>query len=305
MADVTTEHARGTGTEVSHAPDAPHDSNASDPVEGPAASSADGARPAAPTASPAPVFPRRMVNAIVAAVVALVLLTVVINRVASSVGGPATTTSTTTVHRVIGGTAPPPASTELHAPLRDLLGLTTLLGHHRAAGFSLTDAATGRAVSVASLRGQVVVLTFADATCKDICPILAAELRVAATDLEKSSVRATFVTVNTDPLATSPKDATILNQPLLASIPGWMFLTGPVKTLNHVWTDYGISITVNRTTKAVSHNDLLYFVRKNGSLAWTAIPFADQSRGGTYSLPQAVIDRFGAGIAKYARSLAK
>ncbi len=271
----------------------------------PAPAPADAATPAPATAGvPTPVrrtFPRWGVYSIVACAVALLFLTLVINRIASS-GSATTTTATTVVHQVVGGTAVPPDATQLHAPLRDLLDLTSLDGQ-RAAGFSLTNAATGRTVTLASLRGRVVVLTFADADCKDICPVLAAELHRAAAELPKSAVPVSFVTVNTDPLATAPKDAAILHQPLLASLPGWMFLTGSVRSLDPVWKDYGISITADVATGAVSHNDLLYFVTAKGALAWSALPFADESDDGSYSLPEPEVDRFAAGIAHYTAEL--
>ncbi len=285
MADVVTE-----GAEV-------HDRRAAD------AARPDPARPApaSPIVPGPPQFPRRVVIAIVAAVVGLVVLTVVVNRIASS-AGPSTTP--TQVHKVVGGTPPPPDASQLHAPLRDLLDLMTLHGKP-AAGFSLTDAATGKTLTLQSFAGRVVVLTFADANCEDICPVLAAELHAAAADLAKTKAPVAFVTVNSDPLATAPKDAAILRQPLLASTPGWTFLTGPVHELNGVWKKYGVSITVDPATGAVSHNDLLYFISPHGALEWRALPFADQLADGSYALAQPVVDRFASGIARYAAELAR
>ena len=251
-----------------------------------------------------PKLSRRTVHILVAAVVGLLLLTVVINRVASSASSPSTTTQTPRVRPVVEGTVPPVDTNQLHAPLRSLLDLTSLHGQ-RPKPFALTDATTGKTVTLSSLAGHVVVLTFADANCKDICPVLAAELHAAAADLGKTTVPVSFVTVNTDPLATAPKEAAILHQPLFASLPGWMFLTGSVHELDPVWTDYGISITADPATGVASHNDFLYFISSEGKLVWSALPFADQSPDGSFSLAKQVIDRFGAGIARYAAELAK
>ena len=290
MAGVATDGAGVPG------PDAPQGTCPGDPPQPPRS-----APPAAPTSQ----IPRRAINAIVASALGLLLLTVVINRVATSAAGSKTTTTPTTlVHPVVGGTVAPLDSTELHAPLRDLLDLTRLEGQH-ASGFSLTDAGTGKAVSLASLRGRVVVLTFADADCNDICPVLAAELHAASAELGGTSVPVSFVTVNTDPFETAPKDATIVRQPLFASLPGWMFLTGSVRALDPVWKDYGISITADPTSGVVSHNELMYFITAKGTLAWSALPFADESDGGSYSLPRAEIARFASGIAHYVVELAK
>jgi cytochrome oxidase Cu insertion factor (SCO1/SenC/PrrC family) len=294
MADVATDGAEVTGADAG-ATDPGHngDTTHGDPAD----------RSSQPTAAQPSRFPRWGIYGIVGSAVALLFLTVVINRVANSSSTP-TTTETTVVNPVVGGTEPPPDATQLDAPLQNLLGLTALHGQ-RAAGFSLVDAATGRTVTLASLHGQVVVLTFADSSCKDICPVLAAELHRAAADLKRASVAVSFVTVNTDPLATAPKEAAILHQPLLTSIPGWRFLTGSVHALDPVWTDYGISITANPATGAVSHNDFMYFITAKGTLAWSALPFADQSAVGSYSLPQAEIDRFATGVAHYAEKLAR
>ncbi len=323
MADVATETAgvpdrddalvAATGS----APDAHSLPDAGSPRNGTASGSAAGTgtgagtTPAARPAGPAPTIgrlqiPRRAVNAFVAAILGLVLLTVLINRFAGSAAETAatTTTPTTVVHQVVGGIAAPPAQSQLYAPLSDLLDLTTLQGQ-RAAGFSLTDAATGRTVTLASLRGHVVVLTFLNANCRDLCPVLAAELHKAAAELPRTSVPVSFVTVNTDPLETAPKGAAILHQPFLASLPGWVFLTGSLHALNRVWKDYGISITADAATGVVSHNELLYFITAKGDLAWSALPFADEANDGSYSLPESEIDRFAAGIAHYTEELAK
>lgn len=315
MADVVTEGAsHGAGVGDAGAEATPTTDESGSPATAPTAAHAstlDSApaptSPAAPPANPASTasgsqrFPRRMVNAIVAAVLGLILLTAVINRVASSDSTPSTTTLT---QHHVGGTAPRSDASQLHAPLRHLLDLTTLHGQ-QAASFSLTDAATGKTVTLASLTGRVVVLTFADADCKDICPVLAAELHAAAADLGTTEVPVMFVTVNSDPLATARSKAAILRQSLLSSMPGWMFLTGSVHQLNPVWKDYGISITVDPSTGVASHNDLLYFIKPNGTLAWSALPFADQSTKGPFSLPQPVISRYAEGIARYAKELAK
>jgi cytochrome oxidase Cu insertion factor (SCO1/SenC/PrrC family) len=196
------------------------------------------------------------------------------------------------------------ARSELHAPLAAFMGLSSL-NNAAAAPFTLTDAATGARISLASLTGHVVVLTFADAACNDICPVLSKELAQAAAMLGTTPTPVTFVTVNTDPLALSPGDAAMLTQGTLGTVPDYRFLTGSVKQLNPVWASYGISITVDRATRVVTHNELMYFIAPSGKIAWAATPFANESTSGTYSLPAAEITRFATGIAQYARKLAK
>lgn len=201
------------------------------------------------------------------------------------------------------GTAPQAGGRQLQAPVRALLGLRSL-GAKAAPAFTLTDPVTGSRVSLADLRSHAVVLTFANASCDDICPVLATELQRAASLLAQTKVPVTFVTVNTDPLDTAAGRAQIVHQPLLSALPHWRFLTGALSQLDPVWKAYGVSIAVNETTHRVSHNNVLYFISPAGRLRWSAIPFADQQPDGVETLPPAQIARFAEGIARYAGQLA-
>ena len=64
-----------------------------------------------------------------------------------------------------------------------------------APGFTLTDQ-TGHTMSLASLRGKVVVLEFMDPHCTDICPIVSQEFVTAYRDLGRLASRVVFIAVN-------------------------------------------------------------------------------------------------------------
>lgn len=226
--------------------------------------------------------------------------------VTSSTPAPATTKRSPTGHA--GPVVPNHAGTategaELHAPLSSFMGLSAL-NNAAAANFTLTDAATGAHVSLAGLAGHVVVLTFANAPCNDICPVLSQELAQADAKLGPTSVPVTFLTVNTDPLAVAPGADAPLTRTALGGLGNYRFLTGSIKELNPVWTSYGISITADKATRVVTHNELLYFISPALKAVWAATPFANESRSGRYSLPAAEIARFATGIAHYVRKLA-
>jgi protein SCO1 len=202
-----------------------------------------------------------------------------------------------------GATAPQsPQSPQLSASQSALMGLERL-NVAAAPGFSLTDQ-HGRPVSLASLRGKVVVLSFFDAACDDICPVLEKELSRAYADLGPLAPRVAMVTVNTDPLALSISAAAPAEAAGRAPSPAaWYFLTGSLSQLNTVWTSYGISIDVQRDTGIVSHNDFLYFIDPSGRLRLRAIPFANESTSGLFSLPEGTEVAWAAGIAEQAKSL--
>ena len=149
-----------------------------------------------------------------------------------------------------------------------------------------------------------MVLTFFNSSCNDICPVEAAELDQADTDLGAAATDVEFVTVNTDPLALAPSaDAPVLSDTRLASLPNWHMVTGPLATLNPIWKAYGVSISAAEKTGLEAHNDVMTFIDARGDLRYRATPFADESTTGTYSLSSASIARWGQGIATYARRL--
>ena len=68
-----------------------------------------------------------------------------------------------------------------------------------APAFSLTDQ-DGRTVTLASLRGKVILLTFLDDTCSVDCPLIAQEFRQAGQLLAADSRHVELVAVNYNPL---------------------------------------------------------------------------------------------------------
>lgn len=214
-----------------------------------------------------------------------------LNAYSVTAASPSSTTKTTKK-------APASAVTSM----RDLMGITRLSGSV-APSLSLTDQAGAR-VTLSSLKGRPVVLTFFDAACDDICPVLGAEVLAAEKALGADAKRVDFVAVDTDPRALSTAATQSTSVKLgLAAYSNWHFLSGSIGALDVAWTRYGITVEVADTTHRVSHTDLLYFIDPEGRLRFTATPFANESRSGTFSLERATIDRFGLGIADYARQL--
>jgi cytochrome oxidase Cu insertion factor (SCO1/SenC/PrrC family) len=144
----------------------------------------------------------------------------------------------------------------------------------------------GGAVSLAALRGKVVVLTFFNADCVDVCPVLAAELRRADHDLGARRREVVLLTVNTDPLALGARTPQAVTTTGLSALPNWWYLTGPLRTLNPIWRDFGISIAVYKLTHHVVHNDALYLVDPRGDVVARGSPFSDESRRGGTTLPR-------------------
>ena len=265
-----------------------------------------------------PGIPPNFIFWVLGAILALSVGGLVAEHVFSAAGlnptpaaAPATTTPTSAAPTTAAPASTPGAGPTIPAPDRSLaaplaafMGLATLRGT-RAPEFNLT-AANGDPVpvSVPPRPPRVVVLTFFDAPCNDICPVLASEIRDADADLGARASEVEFITVNTDPAALASADAgPAADGTGLGSLANWRMATGPLATVDAVWKAYGVSISLDPRTGLEGHNDVMDFVDPRGDLRYRATPFADESSNGAFSLPAPSEARWGAGIATYAGRL--
>ncbi len=267
---------------------------------------------AAKFAQGAPPIPR---NAVVIAVVAFAILGMGGILFDHFFGGSTSTSSaitagtnppglsTTTLAPVTRRTVPSgPGSGQLPASIPALLGLTKL-NAAPAPQFALITT-RGVSISLKDLRGRVVVLSFFDSRCNDICPVLAAELRLSIADLGSDASHVVFLGVNTDPLATSLESASAADAAAgLGALKQWHFLTGSLEQLDSVWTAYGVAIQAQKLTGLVSHNNVLYFIDGKGRMRLRATPFANEGGSGAFSLPRTTETLFASGIAYSVKSL--
>ncbi len=202
------------------------------------------------------------------------------------------------------GRADHPAGTvasQLPASQSALMGLQRLTVM-AAPSFSLVDK-QGRPTSLAGFRGRVVVITFFDSACDDICPVMEAELSRAYADLGADAARVSFVTVNTDPLDLSASAARPAETGSLRAVPTWQFLTGSLGQLDSVWRSYGVAVEIQRSTRTVSHNEVMYFIDTLGRVRDRATPFANETRSGVYTLAVPTETKWATGVADEARYL--
>jgi cytochrome oxidase Cu insertion factor (SCO1/SenC/PrrC family) len=133
-----------------------------------------------------------------------------------------------------------------------------------APGFHLVDQ-EGRTVSLSSLRGRTVALTFLDPVCTSDCPLIAQEFRDANGLLGADSSRVVFVAVVANPIyRTTALTNAFDRQEGLEHMKNWLFLTGSVSALEHVWGKYGIEADVLPAGAMVAHSDLAYLIDARG-----------------------------------------
>jgi cytochrome oxidase Cu insertion factor (SCO1/SenC/PrrC family) len=218
-------------------------------------------------------------------------------------GGIGVTTTPTSVFK-LPATPKSPSGPEITASLPALMGLK-YIAHASAPSFTLTNQ-YDKPWGLRDARGHVVVLTFENSTCNDICPVLGAEIRLAQQRLGANSSTVDFVIINSDPkhLAVSARPPALV-RPGLAALPHVFFLTSTLVRLNSVWSNYGVSVRVGTTANQVTHNDVMYFIGTKGQLAALATPFANENTQGVFSLRPIDIAHFAQGISNTASSLVK
>jgi cytochrome oxidase Cu insertion factor (SCO1/SenC/PrrC family) len=133
-----------------------------------------------------------------------------------------------------------------------------------APGFSLTSE-DGRAVSLASLRGKTVLLTFLDPVCTSDCPLIAQEFRQADAMLGARSTHVELVAIAANPVYHSARYARAFDrQEGLAALANWMFLSGPLPALRRAWHDYSFPVTMTPAGGMVEHGDVAYVIDPAG-----------------------------------------
>jgi cytochrome oxidase Cu insertion factor (SCO1/SenC/PrrC family) len=135
-----------------------------------------------------------------------------------------------------------------------------------APGFTLTSQ-DGRQVSLAGLRGKVVLLTFLDPVCTTDCPLIAQEMRSADTMLGAKAGNTELVAVVANPTYTSTAyTRTFTSEEGLAQTPNWLYLTGSLSQLADVWHHYGIEVENLPAGAMTAHNDIAFVISANGTV---------------------------------------
>jgi cytochrome oxidase Cu insertion factor (SCO1/SenC/PrrC family) len=134
----------------------------------------------------------------------------------------------------------------------------------RAPAFQLTDQA-GQQVSLASLRGKVVLLTFLDPVCTSDCPLIAQEFRQANQLLGASARHVELVAIVANPIYRQLEYTQAFDrQEKLASLPNWRYLTGTLPQLKQVWQRYSVAADITPAGGMIGHSDIAYVIDAAG-----------------------------------------
>jgi cytochrome oxidase Cu insertion factor (SCO1/SenC/PrrC family) len=135
-----------------------------------------------------------------------------------------------------------------------------------APGFQLTDQ-NGQAVSLAGLRGKVVLMTFLDPVCTTDCPIIGQEFKQAEVLLGPVNAKVELVAIVANPTYRAVAFTRAFDrQEGLDTVPNWLYLTGSLSQLGQVWQQYGITVQNLPAGSMAEHNDLAVVIDRSGHI---------------------------------------
>jgi cytochrome oxidase Cu insertion factor (SCO1/SenC/PrrC family) len=136
----------------------------------------------------------------------------------------------------------------------------------QASPFTLTDQ-QGNQVSLASMRGKVVLLTFLDPVCTSDCPLIAQEFRQADQILGAGSRHVELVSIVANPVYHSVADTRAFDsQEGLNRLPNWLFLTGSLAQLQQAWKHYDIAAQILPAGGMIGHTEVTWVIDSQGHI---------------------------------------
>jgi cytochrome oxidase Cu insertion factor (SCO1/SenC/PrrC family) len=178
-----------------------------------------------------------------------------------------TVASVAAVALIVLGAAPMAAAQA--SPVADTILAQSIDGSsapldYPAPGFSLTDQ-HGQTVTLASLHGKVVLLTFLDDTCSVDCPLIAQEFRQAGQQLAADTRQVELVAVDYNPINTQVSYIQAFDrQEGLDGVPNWLYLTGTRAQLQQVWHEYALPMEILPAGSMIGHGEFAYILDRAG-----------------------------------------
>ncbi|HMF28043.1 MAG TPA: SCO family protein, partial [Candidatus Cybelea sp.] len=135
----------------------------------------------------------------------------------------------------------------------------------------------GRSFTLASLRGQPVVVTFVSAHCTDACPLINAQFSDAARRIRAQHLSAKLVTITLDPQNDSPRTMRALATRFEANPRYWLLAGGSVRDVEAVMREFGVVSKKGRDGYREEHTTFVYFFNSDGKPGQTLLASSNMS----------------------------
>jgi cytochrome oxidase Cu insertion factor (SCO1/SenC/PrrC family) len=110
-----------------------------------------------------------------------------------------------------------------------------------------------------------VLMTFLDPVCTSDCPIIGAEFKEAAVLLGSADKNVELVAIVANPIyRTVGFTRAFDREEGLDTVPNWLYLTGSLSQLTHVWREYGIAAEILPAGAMIDHSDVAFVIDRSG-----------------------------------------
>jgi cytochrome oxidase Cu insertion factor (SCO1/SenC/PrrC family) len=123
---------------------------------------------------------------------------------------------------------------------------------------------SGHNFHLSSLRGHVLVLTMAYASCHRVCPLTMERLKTLQRDFDKSGINAEFVIVGYDPEADDPATWKQYRRTRHLTRGNWHFLVGRRTAVEQTARQLGFEFW--RYDRHVMHDSRIVYFNEHGAL---------------------------------------
>ncbi|MFQ5881750.1 MAG: SCO family protein [Candidatus Methylomirabilales bacterium] len=130
--------------------------------------------------------------------------------------------------------------------------------------FTLQDQ-FGKPVSLRTLRGGVVVLTFLYTSCPDVCPLITGKLRETHELIGDAASRLTILAVTVDPEQDTVRRVYEYSQQM-DMLDKWHFLVGGMPDLQPIWDYYWVGKVWKDETGNVYHQAPVHLIDQEGKV---------------------------------------
>ena len=135
-----------------------------------------------------------------------------------------------------------------------------------APAFDLVDQ-NGNRLTLADLRGKLVVLDFVYTSCQGPCPMLtSAHVTLQRSLPPELRARTRFVSISLDPARDTPMTLRAYGLARGADLTSWSFLTGPADTVAAVVAAYGVG-SLRRPDGQIDHLVATFLIDGDGQIA--------------------------------------
>lgn len=135
----------------------------------------------------------------------------------------------------------------------------------------------GRSFTLASLRGEPVVVTFVSAHCTDACPLIDGQFSDAARRIQAQHLKAKLVTITLDPQNDSPRTMRELATRFEANPQYWLLAGGSVRNVEATMQQFGVVSKRGRGRYREEHTTFVYFFNADGTQSQTMLASSNLS----------------------------